>query len=103
VPQHGWKVGGLPTADQACAGRGESAVGGEYYRNVATNPDWNPLDDEIEEIFAANPGLRERLRDADVRYERGEATLHDHAEVVERLRRLGVPIGEDEPPKTAGH
>ena len=57
---------------------------------MATNPDWNPLDDEIEEIFAANPGLRERLRDADARYERGEATLHDHAEVVERLRLLGV-------------
>ena len=44
---------------------------------MATNPDWNPLDDEIEEIFAANPVLSERLRDADVRYERGEATLHD--------------------------
>jgi hypothetical protein len=28
----------------------------------------------------------------------------DHAEVVERLRRLGVPIGEDEPPiTTTGH
>jgi hypothetical protein len=70
---------------------------------MATNPDWNPLDDEIEEILAANPGLRERLQEADVSYERGEATLHDHAEVVERLRRLGVPIAEDESPNTAGH
>ena len=97
--QKGWPLGRLRYP--GC--RRESAAGGEYYRDVATNPDWNPLDDEIEEIFAANPGLRERLRDADVRYERGEATLHDHAEVVERLRRLGVPLGEDEPPKTAGH
>jgi hypothetical protein len=70
---------------------------------VAT-PDWNPLDDEIEAVFAANPGLRERLRDADARYDNGEARLHDHAEVVERLRLLGVPIGEDEPPSTTpGH
>ena len=63
---------------------------------VATNPDWHPLDREIEEMLAANPGLEEELDEMERLHEQGELKLVEHEEVVARLRRLGVPLGEDE-------
>jgi hypothetical protein len=64
---------------------------------VATNPDWHPLDREIEEMLAANPGLEEELDEMERLHEQGELKLVEHEEVVARLRRLGVPLGDDEP------
>jgi len=64
---------------------------------VATNPDWHPLDREIEEMLDANPGLEEELDEIERLHEQGELKLIEHEEVVARLRRLGVPLGDDEP------
>jgi hypothetical protein len=62
---------------------------------VATNR--HPLDREIEEILDANPGLEEELDEMERLHERGKLKLIEHDEVVARLRRLGVPLGDDEP------
>jgi hypothetical protein len=59
---------------------------------VATNPDWHPLDGEIEEMVAANSGLQEELDEMERLHEQCELKLVEHGEVVTRLRRLGVPL-----------
>ena len=63
---------------------------------MATNPDWHPLDREIEEMMDANPGLEEELDEMEHLLEEGQLELVDHEEVVARLRSLGVPLGDDE-------
>jgi hypothetical protein len=64
---------------------------------LATNPAWHPLDREIEEMLAANPGLQEELDEIERLHEQGELKLVEHEEVLARLRRLRVPLGDDEP------
>ncbi len=64
---------------------------------MATNPSWHPLDREIEEMLEANPGLEEELDEMERLDEQGKLKLVEHEEVVARLRRLGVPLGDDEP------
>lgn len=76
---------------------GPCTVADGYDRAVATNPDWHPLDQEIEELLEANPGLEEELDEMERLHEQGELKLIEHDEVVARLRRLGVPLGDDEP------
>ena len=63
---------------------------------MATNPDWHPLDREIEEMLDANPGLEEELDEMERLLEEGQLELVDHEVVVARLRSLGVPLGDDE-------
>src|SRR5215472_15801323 len=54
---------------------------------IATNPDRDPLDEEIESMLAANPGLREELQEYDLR--------------VGRARKWGVHVLEraEAPPR----
>jgi hypothetical protein len=63
---------------------------------VATNPDFHPLDDEILDMYAANPGLERELNELEARIERGEEPLIDDAVVRERLKALGVPLDDEE-------
>jgi hypothetical protein len=62
---------------------------------VATGP--HPLDGEIDELLDANPGLAEELDLMERLNEQGDLTLVEHQEVLARLRRLGVPFGDDDP------
>jgi hypothetical protein len=57
---------------------------------VATNPDRDPIDEEIERVLAANPGLLEELQE----YDRGAAQAESTEEFLssdEVRRRLGLP------------
>ncbi len=54
---------------------------------MATDPSRHPLDEEIEKIFEANPGLREELDEAVREIERGEADLVDHEEALRIIGR----------------
>lgn len=60
---------------------------------MATNPDRDPIDEEIERVLAANPGLLEELQE----YDRGAAQPESTEEFLssdEVRRRLGVPRRE---------
>jgi hypothetical protein len=70
-------------------------VGGSIM-GMATHPDHHPLDDEIEEMYASNPGLQEELDKLEQRIARGEETGVDNAEVRRRLLALGVPLDDRE-------
>jgi hypothetical protein len=57
---------------------------------VATDPDRDPIDEEIERVLAANPGLLEELQE----YDRGAAQAESTEEFLpsdEVRRRLDVP------------
>lgn len=54
---------------------------------MATGPSRHPLDEEIEKIFEANPGLREELDGAVRQIERCEADLVDHEEALKVIGR----------------
>jgi hypothetical protein len=62
---------------------------------MATNPDWHPLDREIEEILEANPGLEEELNRMAHLQEEGRLPVVEHREAIARLRRLGLPVEGD--------
>ncbi len=47
---------------------------------MATNPNRHPLDDEIAEIYAANPGLKEELDEMERQLDAGELELLDDSE-----------------------
>ncbi len=68
---------------------------------MATDPTSHPLDEEIEAILTADPGLLARLDKAHEDYERGDLALVDNEEVSRRLRTLGVPIDETASPGPA--
>jgi hypothetical protein len=57
---------------------------------VATNPDRDPIDEEIERMLAANPGLLEELQEHDRRAARGE-DVGEFLSSDELRRRLGLP------------
>jgi hypothetical protein len=59
--------------------------------NVATNPSRHPLDEEIAEIYAAHPELRDELDEMERRLDAGDLETVDHEEVRRRLQRL---VGE---------
>jgi hypothetical protein len=56
---------------------------------VATDPTRHPIDEEIERIFEANPGLREELDEAEREIESGDADLVDHEEALRIIGRSG--------------
>lgn len=51
----------------------------------------DPFDKEVERLLA-DPAIRADLDAQHAAFERGELTTYSHAEVRERLRKLGVPI-----------
>ena len=57
---------------------------------MATNPKRDPIDDEIERMLAANPGLLEELQEYDRRVARGE-DVGEFMSSDELRRRLGLP------------
>jgi hypothetical protein len=57
------------------------------------------LDEEVEAILKADPEFRESLTRTLERVRRGEAKIHQHNEVLRRMRELGVPV-DDEPPQS---
>ena len=65
---------------------------------MATDPVRHPFDDEIEEMLRADPEFAARVRQTVEQYRRGELNLIEHAEVLKRMRRLGVPLDEGPAP-----
>ena len=65
---------------------------------MATDPVRHPFDDEIEEMLNADPEFAARVRHTVEQYRRGELNLIEHAEVLERMRSLGVPLDEGPAP-----
>ncbi|MFZ0214315.1 MAG: hypothetical protein WAM30_00055 [Candidatus Dormiibacterota bacterium] len=63
---------------------------------MATHPDHHPLDDEIEEMYARNPGLQEELDKLEGRIARGEEAGVGNTEVRRRLLALGLPLHDQE-------
>jgi hypothetical protein len=61
---------------------------------MATQPSRHPMDDEIAAVYAANPGLRERLNEMEAKLERGELQLRDGADIRQRARELAARLGE---------
>jgi hypothetical protein len=59
----------------------------EYDGEMATHPERHPLDDEIAEIYAANPELKAELDEMEEQLERGELELADDTEA----RRIARP------------
>jgi hypothetical protein len=57
---------------------------------MATNPKRDPIDEEIERMLAANPGLLEELQEYDRRVARGE-DVGEFMSSDELRRRLGLP------------
>ena len=57
---------------------------------MATNPKRDPIDEEIERMLAANPGLLEGLKEYDRRVARGE-DMGEFMSSDELRRRLGLP------------
>jgi hypothetical protein len=70
---------------------------------MASEPVRHPLDqvleEEVEAILKADPEFRESLTRTLERVRRGEAKIHEHGEVLRRMRELGVPV-DDEPPRS---
>ena len=68
---------------------------------MATEPNWHPVDEEIEQILADNPDLIAELNEFDRAYDRGEAELVPDDEVRRRLEALGLKLAprasEEEP------
>jgi hypothetical protein len=65
---------------------------------MATDPARHPFDDEIEEMLSADPEFAVRVRRTVEQYRRGELNLIEHADVLERMRSLGVPLDEGPAP-----
>ena len=59
---------------------------------MATNPSRHPLDEEIAELYAAYPELKQELDEMERELEAGELETVDHDEIRRRLRLL---TGED--------
>jgi hypothetical protein len=59
---------------------------------MATEPNWHPVDEEIEQILADNPDLVDELKEFDEAYERGEAELVPDDDVRRRLEALGLKL-----------
>ena len=57
---------------------------------MATNPERDPIDEEIERVLAADPGLLEELQEHDGRAARGE-DVGEFLSSDELRRRLGLP------------
>jgi hypothetical protein len=62
---------------------------------MATSPDCDPIDEEIERMLAANPGLLEDLQEYDRRAARGE-DVGEFMSSDELRRRLGLPRRQPE-------
>jgi hypothetical protein len=54
---------------------------------VATHPERHPLDDEIAEIYAANPELKGELDEMEEQLERGDLELVDDSKARRILGR----------------
>jgi len=55
---------------------------------VATNPRRHPLDEEIAELYAAYPELKDELDEMERQLEAGELEGVEHEEVRQMLREL---------------
>lgn len=60
--------------------------------NPAHEPQRNPIDEEIAEVYAAHPELKAELDEMERQLEAGELATIDHDEVRRRLRQL---VGEE--------
>lgn len=59
---------------------------------MTIDPGRHPLDEEIDSIFKANPGLRDELDEAVREIQRGEADLVDHEDALRIIgRRMNPP------------
>jgi len=61
---------------------------------MATDPARHPFDDEIDDILASDPEFVEETRRRIAAYREGRVKVYDHAEVVQRMCQLGVPLNE---------
>lgn len=59
---------------------------------MATEPNWHPVDEEIEQLLADNPELIDELKEFDRASERGEAHLVSDDEARRRLEALGLKL-----------
>jgi hypothetical protein len=64
--------------------------GAEYHGRMATNPDRDPIDEEIERVLAANPGLLQELQEHDREAASGKS-VGEFMSSDELRRRLGLP------------
>jgi len=62
---------------------------------MATDPAWDAIDQEILDMYAANPGLKDELDELERQIEAGDADGIPDAEVRRQLLELGVPLDED--------
>lgn len=59
---------------------------------MATDPTWHPIDDEIAQVLADDPGLAEKLAEFERAYEAGEVELVSDDEVRRRLEARGLHL-----------
>jgi hypothetical protein len=59
---------------------------------MATDPNWDPVDEEIAQLLADDPSLAEELAAFDRAYEAGEAELVPDDEVRRRLEARGLRL-----------
>ncbi len=59
---------------------------------MATDPNWDPVDEEIAQVLADEPGLAEELAEFDRAYKAGEAELVPDDEVRRRLEARGLRL-----------
>jgi hypothetical protein len=59
---------------------------------MATDPNWHPVDEEIAQVLADDPGLAEELAEFDRAYEAGEAELIPDDEVRRLLQARGLHL-----------
>ncbi len=55
---------------------------------MATNPSRHPLDEEIAELYAAYPELKDELDEMERQLDSGDLDGIEHEEMRRRLRRL---------------
>jgi hypothetical protein len=72
---------------------------------MALGPDPDPIELEVERVFAENPGLLDELRAWDRRFRDGEVSDDEYIstdEVRRRLRLRSVPLERDDAPEPHG-
>jgi hypothetical protein len=80
---------------------GRSLPAAHYDGGMATDPQWHPVDEEIAQVLADDPGLAEELADFDRAYEAGEAELVPDDEVRGRLEARGLRLSPRSPGPSA--
>jgi hypothetical protein len=68
---------------------------------MATDPNWDPVDEEIARLLADDPDLVQELAEFDRAYEAGEAELVPDDEVRRRLEARGIRLAPRPPDSDA--